>query len=425
LGVISSAEEVYLRDPGGNLTKGFRPEAPRDTLPLTKMAASATAGIDGLDLEGYRDYRGVEVIGAWRWLPQYNMGVATEIDVSEAFRALRPMNISHWTLLGLLAAALAAVLASTYSVNALSRRIEAVQKLGQYTLEEKLGEGGMGTVYRARHAMLRRPTALKMLKAEALSDENLVRFEREVQLTAQLSHPSIIEIYDYGRTPEGIFYYVMEFLSGLTLAKLIDLESTVPAPRVIYILKHVCSALEQAHAIGLVHRDIKPLNIMLCRQGVLTDVVKVLDFGLVKDVSTPEELQVTSPEVVGGTPPYIAPERLKDPQNVDPKSDLFSVGGIAYNLLTGQPIFEGSTAMEICYKVLREDPRRADPVQAGGAGHAVPLPRPRDATGERGGHRGHAGFDARGVAVGACRGPRLVGGERAKDRCRGGVRAGS
>jgi serine/threonine-protein kinase len=257
----------------------------------------------------------------------------------------------------LLAAALAAVLASTYSVNALSRRIEAVQKLGQYTLEEKLGEGGMGTVYRARHAMLRRPTALKMLKAEALSDENLVRFEREVQLTAQLSHPSIIEIYDYGRTPEGIFYYVMEFLSGLTLAKLIDLESTVPAPRVIYILKHVCSALEQAHAIGLVHRDIKPLNIMLCRQGVLTDVVKVLDFGLVKDVSTPEELQVTSPEVVGGTPPYIAPERLKDPQNVDPKSDLFSVGGIAYNLLTGQPIFEGSTAMEICYKVLREDPR--------------------------------------------------------------------
>ena len=352
-----AAYAVQVRDPGGDMTKGFRPEVPLEALPLTKMAANAISGIDGMDFEGYRDYRGVKVIGAWRWMPRYDMGVTTEIDVAEAFRALRPLNIANWTLLGLLAAGVIVVMGSTYSLKIMSQRMEAVQQLGQYTLEEKLGEGGMGTVYRARHAMLRRPTALKMLKPEALSEENVVRFEREVQLTAQLSHPSIIEIYDYGRSPEGIFYYVMEFLSGLTLADLIELETAVPPPRVIFILKQVCSALEQAHAVGLVHRDIKPLNIMLCRQGVRTDVVKVLDFGLVKDVSTPEELQVTSPDIVGGTPPYIAPERLKNPRLANPRSDLFSVGVVAYNLLTGRSAFEGSTAMEICYQVLNSEPK--------------------------------------------------------------------
>ncbi len=349
---------MQLKDPGGNLMKGFRPQVPAGALPLTRMAASAVAGENGIDLEGYRDYRGVRVIGAWRWLDKYGLGVATEIDVEEAFQALRPLNIAHWALVGLLSVAVLAVLGSSYSLRYLSRRIEEVQQLGQYTLQEKIGEGGMGTVYLARHALLRRPTALKTLKKEALSEENVARFEREVQLTSQLSHPNIIEIYDYGRSPEGVFYYVMEYLRGLTLAELIGLEGSVPPARVIYILRQACSALEEAHAVGLVHRDIKPLNIMVNHRGVLADQVKVLDFGLVKDMSTPQELQLTAAHLVGGTPPYIAPERLKDPRLIDPRSDLFSIGAVGFNLLTGQDTFEGSSAMEICYKVLHETPVR-------------------------------------------------------------------
>ncbi|MHC4992457.1 MAG: serine/threonine-protein kinase, partial [Planctomycetota bacterium] len=126
----------------------------------------------------------------------------------------------------------------------------------------------------------------------------------------------------------------------------------LPAARTIYVLRQVCAALEEAHAVGLVHRDIKPLNIMLCRRGTQADLVKVLDFGLVKDIATPEELQLTAPNLVGGTPPYIGPERLKDPRSVDPRSDLFSVGAVAFALLTGKELFGGSSAMEICDKIL-------------------------------------------------------------------------
>jgi tRNA A-37 threonylcarbamoyl transferase component Bud32 len=361
---------IPLRDPGGDLTRGFRPDRPADALPLTRLAASATAGESGLDIEGYRDYRGVEVIGAWTWLEHLGFGVATEIDVSEAFRSMRPLNIAHVALLGLLGLAVTTVILSSYSLRAQARQIEEIRQLGQYTLERKLGEGAMGTVYLARHAILKRPAALKLLKKEAVSEESVARFEREVQLTSRLTHPNVIEIFDYGRSPDGVFYYVMEYLDGLTLADLIEIGGPVPAPRVVHLVRRVCAALEEAHAIDLVHRDIKPLNIMVCRRGVQADVVKVLDFGLVKEVSAPDELQLTSPDIVGGTPPYIAPERLKSPRLIDPRSDLFAVGAVAYNLLTGQATFEGETAMEICYKVLHETPA---PPSARVGGHVPPA----------------------------------------------------
>jgi serine/threonine-protein kinase len=213
----------------------------------------------------------------------------------------------------------------------------------------------MGEVYLARHAMLRRPTAVKLLRPELLTTENLARFEREVQLTSELTHPNTIEVYDYGHTPEDVFYYAMEYLRGITLAKLIQIEGPVPPARVVHILKQVCGSLEEAHAIGLVHRDIKPANIMLCRRGVEADVAKVLDFGLVKDVVKPETIDVTAQNIVGGTPAYIAPERLKNPEHVDARVDLYALGAVAFNLLTGQELYTGNTPADIGYQALFAD----------------------------------------------------------------------
>ncbi len=347
---------IPVRDPGVDVRATGLPSRPSDSLPLTRGAAGAVAGETGRDLDGYRDYRGVEVIGAWTWLPDLDLGMVTEVDADEAFAVLRPLRVTHATLVALLAALALVLLGSTYSIRFLTRRIEHERQLGQYTLEGKLGEGAMGTVYRARHAMLRRPTALKMLRPDAMNEENLARFEREVQLMSQLHHPNTVQVYDYGRTPEGVFYYVMEYLRGLTLADVIDIEGRLPASRVIFILQRLAAVLEEAHGIGLIHRDIKPLNILLCRAGIQADIVKLLDFGLVKDVREQDEVGLTSPELVGGTPPYIAPERLRDPRSVDPRCDLYSLGGVAYNLLSGKPVFEGSSAMEICYKVVQEEP---------------------------------------------------------------------
>ncbi len=346
---------IPVRNPGLDVRKEGLPNRPLDSLPLTRGAAGAVAGETGRDLDGYRDYRGVEVIGAWTWLPDLDLGMVTEVDANEAFAVLRPLRVAHATLVALLAAFALVLLGSTSFIRFLTRRIEHERLLGQYTLEGKIGEGAMGTVYRARHAMLRRPTALKMLRPDAMSEENLARFEREVQLMSQLHHPNTVQVYDYGRTPDGVFYYVMEYLHGVTLADVIDIEGQLPAARVIFILQGLAAALEAAHGIGLIHRDIKPLNIFLCRAGARADVVKLLDFGLVKDVRS-NDAGLTSPELVEGTPPYIAPERLRDSRSADPRCDLYSLGGVAYNLLSGKPVFEGSSAMEICYKVLEEDP---------------------------------------------------------------------
>ena len=253
-----------------------------------------------------------------------------------------------WTLVFSVAAVVLATVASRV-IYGLRQEIRKVQQLGQYTLEEKLGEGGMGIVYRAHHAMLRRPTAIKLLPPEKVGESSLERFEREVQLTARLSHPNTVAIFDYGRTPDGIFYYAMELLDGVDLQRLIAEEGPMPVERALHVLQQVCGALSEAHGIGLVHRDIKPANIILCDRGGEPDIAKVVDFGLVKDIAHPAtSAQLTDANVLVGTPHYMAPEAIARPEDADARADLYALGAVGYYLISAKPVFDAATIVEVC-----------------------------------------------------------------------------
>jgi serine/threonine-protein kinase len=237
----------------------------------------------------------------------------------------------------------------------LRRSVVRARRLGQYTLLEKIGEGGMGAVYRAEHEMLRRPTAIKLLAPHTAGEQSLRRFEREAQATARLTNPHTVSVYDYGRTPEGAFYYVMEYLDGFDLERLVRKEGPLPPGRVVHILRQVCEALAEAHGAGLVHRDIKPANILLSELGGISDFAKVVDFGLVKDVTGADDVRLTREDVVAGTPQYLAPETIQSGMSSDPRSDLYALGAVAYYLLTGTPVFEGRP-IEVIQKLLLSSP---------------------------------------------------------------------
>lgn len=339
-----SVLQIEIRDPGGNMLNGFRPQESIQVRPLTKMAAHATTGKSGVDVDGYRDYRGVDVIGAWTWLPRYGFGVATEIDAAEAYRPVQILRTVTWTLIGLLALSAVVMFFSSHVICRLRSRIRRaevkIRRLGQYTLDKKIGAGGFGEVYRASHEMLQRPTAVKFLKSDALSDKTLARFEREVQLTCKLTHPNTITIYDYGRTPEGTFYYAMEYLDGFALDEIVQRHGSLSEDRVIHVVRQMCASLREAHNRGLVHRDIKPANIMIGVIGDVPDVIKVLDFGLVKDTVHTEEFQLSGARELAGTPMFMAPEVFRRPRDVDARSDIYAIGVTAYYLLCGRYMFK-------------------------------------------------------------------------------------
>ena len=254
----------------------------------------------------------------------------------------------NWSVIALIFSGVAS--ATLYG---LRREVRDARRLGQYTLGEKLGEGGMGVVYRASHAMLRRPTAIKLLADGG--DASLARFEQEVHLLAGLNHPNIVTVHDYGRTADGSFYYAMELLDGMDLEKLVAADGPQPPERVIHIVRQVARGLHEAHDVGLVHRDIKPANVFLCRRWGEPDAVKVLDFGLAKNNADPRT-SLTGHNVVLGTPLYISPEALKGAALVDARSDIYSLGAVAYYMLTAEPVFTGSSAVEVCAQHLHSAP---------------------------------------------------------------------
>ncbi|MGF1466936.1 MAG: serine/threonine protein kinase [Sandaracinaceae bacterium] len=356
----SAVLELAVRDPGGDLTAGHRTGVLRRDQPLTRAAAAAVAGDAGVDVDGYRDYRGVEVVGAWTWLDRYGFGVITETDADEAFRPLRVL-VGIFLLLVVLVAT-AGVIASVVAMMLERQRRRAqraekrAQKLGQYQIEEKLGEGGMGAVYRARHALLRRPTAIKVIRPASAANEVAVeRFEREVRRTAELTHPNTVAIYDYGRTAEGLFYYAMEYLDGIDLDALVERFGPMPESRAIHILVQAAGALAEAHTHGLVHRDIKPANLFLCTRGGVPDTVKVLDFGLVKSTRK-EDKTLTADHAIMGTPAFLAPEMVHSAENATFRSDLYSLGTVAYYLVTGAFVFDADSPVSLIVSHLEDTP---------------------------------------------------------------------
>jgi serine/threonine protein kinase len=288
------------------------------------------------------------------------MGIATEIDSAEAFQPVTVLRRAFWLMLVLLILCAAGIFAAMLYIARQQRHLQhaaiAAKRLGQYSLEEKLGAGGMGTVYKARHAMLRRATAVKLLDVDKMSETAITRFEREVQLTSGLTHPNTVAIFDYGRTPEGIFYYAMEYLDGMNLESLVHRTGPLPEARAVYLLRQICGALGEAHAAGLIHRDIKPANIFLTTRGGLNDFVKVLDFGLVKSLDSEETAGVTNPNGVTGTPLYISPEAVYHPEQIDARSDVYAVGAVGYYLLTGSPVFNGESVVQICMAHVKSVP---------------------------------------------------------------------
>jgi serine/threonine-protein kinase len=237
----------------------------------------------------------------------------------------------------------------SHTIYGLRKAVRDIRRLGQYTLEEKLGEGGMGVVYRASHAMLRRPTAIKLLLPERAGAEALARFEREVRRTAMLTHPNTVTVFDYGQTTDGVFYYAMELLEGASLEQIVDIDGPQPPERVVYLLDQVAASLAEAHDAGLIHRDIKPGNILVVDRGGISDLVKVVDFGLVKDVRSDaaSDATITTTDSITGTPHYMAPETVTAPDMVDARADIYAVGAVGYWLLTGTHVFRGNTVMEV------------------------------------------------------------------------------
>jgi serine/threonine-protein kinase len=242
-------------------------------------------------------------------------------------------------------------LGSTFGARRLSRlrrQVAEARQLGQYRLRRRLGAGGMGEVYLAEHQLLKRPCAVKLIRpGDAADPHALERFEREVRLTATLSHPNTVEIYDYGRAEDGTYYYVMEYLPGLSLAELVERYGPLPPARAVYLLRQVCGALREAHAAGLIHRDIKPSNIFAARRGGMDDVAKLLDFGLVRPVATGRAAHLSAEGQILGTPLFMSPEQAMGGRELDERSDIYALGAVAYCLLTGRPPFEGEDGIAV------------------------------------------------------------------------------
>ncbi len=340
--------------------------APRLTMPdsdtPTALATAATAArttSDGLLLAPYPNYLGRDVIGAWRWLPDHDIGVAVEMEAGEAYAPLIYLQIGFAAVLLLMGAVWLSGFLPPQVLAAMLRRDGRARQLGPYRLLRQIGEGAISNVYLAQHRLLKRPAAVKVLKQQTTTDEWTARFQREVQLASQLSHPNTITIFDYGMGPNGEFWYAMEYLEGLSLADLVERYGPLPPARTAHVLRQACASLWEAHSCGLVHRDIKPQNIMLCEIRGERDVVKVLDFGLVKQMSGEQTRDLTGMMRILGTPLYMSPERIRNPSDADGRADIYALGAVGFFLLTGKRLFDTETEHDLTYQVLHTVPRLA------------------------------------------------------------------
>ena len=253
----------------------------------------------------------------------------------------------------------------SYRIAVFREDANEARQLGQYVLRERIGEGGMGEVFRAEHQFLRRPCAVKLIRPEQAGDAaTLTRFEREVQSTAALTHPTTVQIFDYGRADDGTFYYVMEYLDGRSLDKVVAEEGPLEPTRAVGILRQLCGALGEAHERGLIHRDIKPANVVLGTRGRMPDVAKLLDFGLVAPVRVPggngdssASGRLTHAGMIVGTPEYMSPEQCAGDEHIGVASDVYALGALGYFLLTGRSPFGGRGVVQVLAAHLHETPR--------------------------------------------------------------------
>ncbi len=267
-----------------------------------------------------------------------------------------------WGVTGMAIMAGASVVVSQ-TLYSLRRTAFKAERLGNYLIHKELARGGMGQVFLAQHALLCRPTAVKVMRASDQEQQTaLARFEREIRVSATLTHPNTITIYDVGRTPDRSLYYAMEYLEGVDLQQLVERFGPVPPERTIYLLKQACGSLSEAHSRNIIHRDIKPSNIFLTRRGDIYDFVKVLDFGLAKQIEDGGAPTITKSGVLFGTPRYVAPEMVYGNEKVDGRADIYCLGAVAYWMLTGQPPFTAESSVEVVIDHVKTVPKRLSKV---------------------------------------------------------------
>lgn len=348
------ATRLRVADPGMLLTTANKNSFERSIRPLTFSTAGVTAKRNDVLVDPYPNYAGVQVVGGWRWLGDWQLGIIVERPAIEAFGPSSVVRYGFLTLAALLsftAIGSAAIIARKAALSQAS-----VHPLSRYEICDELGSGGMGIVYRARHKQLGREAALKVLRSDRQSRDDRLRFDREAKLAATLTNPHSVTIYDYGAINESEAFCVMEMLRGLTLYEAVARSGFQSIGRSLFILRQICDAIDEAHQHGLMHRDLKPQNVMLSLDPSVGDWAVVFDFGLAKPLEHDPDVFQTSETIWAGTPMYMAPERFRDPSVMDPRSDLYSIGCIAYFLLSGRPPFAECDPESMFALILSEHP---------------------------------------------------------------------
>ena len=357
-------QEYALLPKGSSAVGQLVLRAPRtDESARTRLVEAALASnrddeaASGMLLDPYPGYLANRVVGGWRWMAEDDFFIAIEMSAAEAYAPLETLDTVFAIVFGVMIFAVCVALFFWFTAVLIRAEVEK-DRMGPYWLSERIGEGGIGNVYLARHDLLKRPSAVKLLKPTRATDEMTARFRREAKLASQLTHPNMIDIYDYGIGVDGTLFYAMELLEGDTVGELVVRSGPMPVARAVHLMRQVCAGLAEAHGKGLVHRDISITNIMACLYGGEYDFAKILDFGLVKSMVEEQSQTITRAIRILGTVQYMAPERLHDPAGVDVRADVYAVGGVLFFLISGRRMFEVEDTVALTSRVINEVPQR-------------------------------------------------------------------